>query len=152
MLHCLLMLTPEQIRAARALLNWSQAELADRSGVAAQSIKNIERGVTDPRLTTATTLKRTLESAGVQFVEPGINPAGNGVALRTSPRHVATQGEMQASADDARFQAAEAVDEALIGSDATAEQKAERRGALTDESEMIGQARGKGRGKPSPDK
>jgi hypothetical protein len=59
---------------------------------------------------------------------------------------------MQASADDARFQAAEAVDEALIGSDATAEQKAERRGALTDESEMIGQARGKGRGKPSPDK
>lgn len=52
---------------------------------------------------------------------------------------------MQASADDVRSQAAGAVDEALIGSDATAEQKAERRGALTDEPAVVGKARGKGK-------
>ncbi len=47
------MLTPAQIRAARALLNLSQDELPAASGLARQSIKNIERGVTDPRLSTA---------------------------------------------------------------------------------------------------
>ncbi len=75
------MLTPAQIRAARALLNWSQASLAEASGVASQSIKNIERGVTDPRLSTAMAIKTTLEKAGVRFLEAGDSATGPGVAL-----------------------------------------------------------------------
>jgi DNA-binding XRE family transcriptional regulator len=78
------MLTPAQIRAARALLNWSQAQLAEASEVASQSIKNIERGVTDPRLSTAMAIKTSLEKAGVQFLEPSDSATGPGVALKTA--------------------------------------------------------------------
>jgi DNA-binding XRE family transcriptional regulator len=78
------MITPAQIRAARALLNWSQQDLAEASGVASQSIKNIERGVTDPRLSTATTIVSTLEKAGVQFLDPTDSAAGPGAALRVA--------------------------------------------------------------------
>ncbi|MEI9916518.1 MAG: helix-turn-helix domain-containing protein [Methylovirgula sp.] len=67
-------------RRARALLNLSQDELAEASGLARQSIKNIERGVTDPRLSTAMTIKTTLEKAGVQFLEPSDVAVGPGVA------------------------------------------------------------------------
>ncbi|WP_082549502.1 helix-turn-helix transcriptional regulator [Mesorhizobium sp. Root552] len=74
------MLTPQQIRAARGLLNWSQRELAEASGVALQSIKNIETGKTDPRLSTATALRHTLESKGVIFIDQ--NGGGPGVRLR----------------------------------------------------------------------
>ncbi|MEJ0049981.1 MAG: helix-turn-helix domain-containing protein [Methylovirgula sp.] len=77
------MLTPAQIRAARALLNLSQDELAEASGLARQSIKNIERGVTDPRLSTAMMIKTTLEKAGVQFLEANDSAVGPGVALKT---------------------------------------------------------------------
>ncbi|HEV7335884.1 MAG TPA: helix-turn-helix transcriptional regulator, partial [Bosea sp. (in: a-proteobacteria)] len=141
-----------QCRAARGLLDWSQSELASRSNLSESTVRDFEKNRRIPGPNNLAAIRAAFEAAGVQLLTEGQAATGNGVALRTSPRHVATQGEMQASADDARFQAAEAVDEALIGSDATAEQKAERRGALTDESEMIGQARGKGRGKPSPDK
>lgn len=79
MVHKRLMLTPAQIRAARALLNWSQADLAAASGVALQSIKNIETGKTDPRLSTATALCRALEAAGVEFIAE--NGGGPGVRL-----------------------------------------------------------------------
>ncbi len=76
------MLTPAQIRAARALLGWSQAELAAASGVALQSIKNIETGKTDPRLSTATALRRALEAAGVIFLNDGESVNGGpGVRL-----------------------------------------------------------------------
>ena len=36
------MIDYRQIRAARALLNWSQADLARASGLATSSVKNIE--------------------------------------------------------------------------------------------------------------
>lgn len=79
------MLTPEQIRAARGLLNWSQRELAEASGVALQSIKNIETSKTDPRLSTATALRRTLEGHGVIFISAGeTTNGGPGVRMRNS--------------------------------------------------------------------
>ncbi len=77
------MLTPAQIRGARALLNLSQDELAEACGLARQSIKNIERGVTDPRLSTAMAIKTTLEKAGVQFLEANDSAVGPGVALKS---------------------------------------------------------------------
>jgi DNA-binding XRE family transcriptional regulator len=76
------MLTPAQIRAARALVGWSQVDLADASGVALQSIKNIETGKTDPRLSTATALRAALEKAGVIFLDDGQSVSGgSGVRL-----------------------------------------------------------------------
>lgn len=76
------MITKAQIRAGRALLNWSQVELAAASGVSLQSIKNIEVGKTDPRLSTATALRDALAKAGVTFLADGQAAVGDGVSLR----------------------------------------------------------------------
>lgn len=77
------MITPAQIRAARALLGWKQTDLAERSGVSEMSVKNIERGVTDPRVSTLGAMETAFREAGVIFLEPGaVSPGGAGVRLR----------------------------------------------------------------------
>ncbi|MDU0343711.1 helix-turn-helix domain-containing protein [Bosea rubneri] len=141
-----------QCRAARGLMDWSQAELASHSNLSESTIRDFEKQRRIPGPNNLAAIRAALEAAGVQFLDNGDVATGPGVVLRLPPRHVATQGELQASADDARFQAARAVDDALSGTDATDEEKAARRGALTDEPAVIGRARGKGRGKLSPDK
>jgi transcriptional regulator with XRE-family HTH domain len=82
------MVTSGQIRAARALIGWKQTDLARASGVSEISIKNIERGVTDPRASTLEALQRAFEKAGVVFLEPGdIRDGGAGVRLaKPAPR------------------------------------------------------------------
>lgn len=77
------MISPAQIRAARALVGWKQTDLAAASGVSEMSIKNIERGATDPRASTLAALQGALETAGVLFLDPGVNrDGGPGVRLR----------------------------------------------------------------------
>jgi predicted transcriptional regulator len=78
------MILPAQIRAARALLGMKQTELAVKSGVSEISIKNIERGVTDPRTSTLTAIASALESAGVEFIRE--DGGGHGVMLKSNPR------------------------------------------------------------------
>jgi DNA-binding XRE family transcriptional regulator len=52
--------------------------------VAVQSIKNIETGKTDPRLSTATALRHTLELKGVIFLSGNdTTPGGPGVRLKS---------------------------------------------------------------------
>jgi len=46
-----------------------------------QSIKNVERGVTDPRLSTAMAIKTAPEKAGVQFLDQSDTARGPSVAL-----------------------------------------------------------------------
>ena len=58
-----------KIRAARGLLNWSQGELAERSGVSKQSVTRIENGTMDPRFSTMTALYQAIRSAGVEMGE-----------------------------------------------------------------------------------
>ena len=58
-----------KIRAARGLLNWSQAELAERAGVSKQSITRIEKGIMDPRFSTMTALNEAIRSTGVDMNE-----------------------------------------------------------------------------------
>ncbi len=62
------MITPAQIRAARALIGWKQTDLARESGLSEISIKNIERGKTDPRASTLGAIQSALERAGVSFI------------------------------------------------------------------------------------
>jgi DNA-binding XRE family transcriptional regulator len=62
------MLDDKQIRAARALLDWTQETLAERSGVARATIKNVESRMTLPRMETANALQRAFEEAGVEFL------------------------------------------------------------------------------------
>lgn len=77
------MITAAQIRAARALLGWKQTDLAAASEVSEISIKNIERGATDPRVSTLRAIQKAFETNGVLFLEPGdIRVGGAGVRLR----------------------------------------------------------------------
>jgi len=60
--------TPTQIRAARALLDWKQSELAQYAGLSLPSINNIERGIISPRAATLERIRRTLEEANIVFI------------------------------------------------------------------------------------
>jgi len=65
------MITPAQIRAARAMLDWTQAELASRAGISKTGLNNIERGSSDPKSSTLTAIQRVLEEAGLEFLNHG---------------------------------------------------------------------------------
>lgn len=76
------MITPAQIRAARALIGWKQSDLSSRSGVSEISIKNIERGATDPRGSTLAAIQKAFAEAGVAFLDPGdTRDGGPGVRM-----------------------------------------------------------------------
>src|ERR1700730_16896411 len=66
--------TPSQIKAARALLAWSQQDLAKRAGVAVSTIADFERGSRTPIPNNAESIRTSLEAAGVSF------PLGGAVA------------------------------------------------------------------------
>lgn len=74
------MITHAQIRAARAMIGWKQTDLAKAAGVSEMSIKNIERGTTDSRMSTMQAIQSALESAGIIFIDQNGN--GPGVRLR----------------------------------------------------------------------
>jgi predicted transcriptional regulator len=62
------MITPQQIRGARAMLGMTQGELAQRAGISTTGLNNIERGISDPKASTLSAIETALESAGVKFV------------------------------------------------------------------------------------
>lgn len=80
MLYIKGMISPAQIRAARALIGWKQTELASAADLSEMSVKNIERGTTDPRVSTLEAIRTALEQAGVVFIDQNGN--GPGVRLR----------------------------------------------------------------------
>ncbi|MFC0012228.1 helix-turn-helix transcriptional regulator [Devosia nitrariae] len=61
------MVDPSQIRAARALLNWTQAELAKRAGTSRRSITTIESESSVLASETMLALVKALEAAGIEF-------------------------------------------------------------------------------------
>ena len=78
------MVTAVQCRAARALLDWSQQDLADRASVGIVTVRQLEGGDTQPRRATLDVIRRALESAGVEFIDE--NGGGPGVRLRNRLR------------------------------------------------------------------
>jgi len=76
------MITPQQIRGARAMVGLTQAELAERAGISKTGLNNIERGSADPKASTLAAIQRALEEAGVEFIPE--NGGGPGVRLRQS--------------------------------------------------------------------
>ena len=71
------MITINQIRAARALLNWTQKTLAQKCGLSLRALNSIERGLVVPRLDNLLAIQGTLEKAGIEFQE------ADGVRRRT---------------------------------------------------------------------
>jgi predicted transcriptional regulator len=58
-----------QLKAARAVVGWSQAQLAERSGVARPTIARIEALMMQPRLDTVGKLKQAFLQAGLQILD-----------------------------------------------------------------------------------
>lgn len=73
------MLTPSQCRAARALLDWTQKDLAAHASISAVSIRAFEKGG-EMRESNQKLLRLTFEAAGVIFIAE--NGEGPGVRLR----------------------------------------------------------------------
>jgi transcriptional regulator with XRE-family HTH domain len=74
------MITGPQCRAARALLDWSQQQLATAAQVGVVTVRQFEGGGTQPRPATLDVVIRALEAAGVEFIAE--NGGGAGVRLR----------------------------------------------------------------------
>jgi hypothetical protein len=75
-------LSSVQIRAGRALLKWSAEDLSHRSAVSLRTIQRAELADFDTSLTPANdmAIRRTLETAGVEFIDQ--NGGGPGVRLK----------------------------------------------------------------------
>src|ERR1700722_13498288 len=77
------MITIEQIKAARAMLDWGQEDLARVSGVSFPSVKNLERRSNKPRIETLNAIKAALEDAGIVFIgETGLKLRGENLKVR----------------------------------------------------------------------
>jgi ribosome-binding protein aMBF1 (putative translation factor) len=62
------MMSPEQCRAARAWLGWSQQELANRAHVGLSTVKDFERGDRKPMVNNLEAMRRAIEGAGIKLV------------------------------------------------------------------------------------
>ena len=76
------MLTTGQIRAARALLRWSAAELATRSGLSERTLQRMEAadGVPAGLSRNLELVQNALEDAGIIFIDA--DGEGPGVRLK----------------------------------------------------------------------
>jgi transcriptional regulator with XRE-family HTH domain len=73
-------ITQETCRAGRALLNWSQDELAAAAKIGNSTVRNFEARRTIPARNTLAAIQRALEDGGVIFIAE--NGDGPGVRLR----------------------------------------------------------------------
>lgn len=80
-------ITVEQLKAARGILEWTQEDLADQSGVSTPTIKRIELRKGEAKAETMAKLRRALEKAGVEFIPE--NGGGPGVRLKRKAKRSA---------------------------------------------------------------
>ncbi len=62
------MINAEQIRAARAYLDWSTADLAQQAGLTVNGINKIEREYVKPQKDTLHAIQKVFEQAGLEFL------------------------------------------------------------------------------------
>lgn len=62
-------ISPEGLRAARALLDWSRDDLKDSAGVAVETIRNIENGYFRPKKETHEKITQSFAEKGIEFIE-----------------------------------------------------------------------------------
>ena len=73
------MLSASQIRAARALLGWSGADLAEKSGIGITTLRRyeVQEGIPAANTTVLLSVKACFEEAGIEFIgdplkDPGV--------------------------------------------------------------------------------
>jgi transcriptional regulator with XRE-family HTH domain len=80
------MIFPSQIRAARALLDWNQFDLAHAASVGIATLRRLESAGAQPRgsVEVIWKIQSALENAGVEFIQADAQ-RGPGVRLRNNP-------------------------------------------------------------------
>ena len=68
----------EQCRGARAMLGWSQAELAKAANVSRQTVADFERGAHIPISNNLASMIAAFQEAGIEFIREN----GVGVGVR----------------------------------------------------------------------
>jgi transcriptional regulator with XRE-family HTH domain len=76
------MISGKQVRAARALLDWSRGDLSKLTQVSLNTIRNLESGDMSTRITTMNVIQEALENTGIEFTE------GNGVRNSNDTIHI----------------------------------------------------------------
>src|SRR6195952_3129387 len=83
---CSFMITANQLRAARALLNIDQRQIAELAGLSVPTIQRMEAsdGVVRGNVDSLMKLVSALENAGIELINPGVlsSTGGRGVRLR----------------------------------------------------------------------
>lgn len=77
------MLAPEQCRAARGWLGWSQEDLARRANIGLSTLKYFESGKRSPIRNNVDAMRRTLEGAGIGLL---FNEGGAPWGITAAPR------------------------------------------------------------------
>ena len=72
MYEVLMNITGKQITAARAILGWTQQELADRAGSGVSTVASFEKGHRDTKTDTKEAIIGTLQEAGIEFLDSGV--------------------------------------------------------------------------------
>jgi transcriptional regulator with XRE-family HTH domain len=75
-------ITPAQCRGARAVLEWSQEQLATEAGVNRMTVADFEQGKRSPLRNNLVMIRQALEKQGITFIEENGGPPG----IR-EPRH-----------------------------------------------------------------
>ena len=69
------MISIEQIRAGRALLDWSQSQLAEKAGLSQTGIARLENGTHKPNQSTLDKIHTAFLAAGLEFIDDGVRRA-----------------------------------------------------------------------------
>jgi transcriptional regulator with XRE-family HTH domain len=70
-----MVITAEQVRAARGFVGWSQSDLAQAANIGRVTISDFEAGKRRPRATSLNAIRAALEAASVEFTngdKPGV--------------------------------------------------------------------------------
>ena len=82
-------MSPEQVRAARSWLAWTQAQLADAAKVGLSTVKDYESGKRTPIANNLAAIQTALESAGIRFTADSVGGPISGQARSESPAETA---------------------------------------------------------------
>jgi transcriptional regulator with XRE-family HTH domain len=100
-----MLITPEQIRAARALLRLDQSTLAQEAGISVITLRRLEdrHGLSKVAPATVEVVRKALERAGAEFIDQGVRRSAPTQERIQSIKHDIDQIVARGSAILARF-------------------------------------------------
>jgi transcriptional regulator with XRE-family HTH domain len=81
-------MSPEQCRAARGWLEWTQQELAHRAGVGLSTVRDFEKGERTPIPNNLAAIGRAFETRGIEFIDEKGKAVGIRLSQNTHGDHI----------------------------------------------------------------